>query len=184
MSRRQLCRRSPILGTTTYLDPIAIFRLTPFVRQIVRSMGVRACDVKDVVQNALLGAWASMTAGRYRLRAKVTPNQALRAWVASIAIRQSLKWINRACYRREVPYANPCGPEVIVDHAGTRYDARETLRQAMRTLRHEDRAVLVVAAEGSGLVEIASILGIRISTAANRLRRVRERLDRIQKSER
>ncbi|MCC6556087.1 MAG: sigma-70 family RNA polymerase sigma factor [Polyangiaceae bacterium] len=160
-----------------------IIRLTPFVRQIVTFMGVRACDRKDVVQNVMLGAWASVKAGRFRLRANIEPNAALRAWVGSIAVNQSLKWLDRAYNRREVPCANLRPPELVGDDPEGRYDAREMWHRAMRTLHEDDRAVLVLAAEGRTLREIATALGLRVGTAAMRLGRVRELVDRIRKGE-
>ncbi|NUP97109.1 MAG: sigma-70 family RNA polymerase sigma factor [Planctomycetaceae bacterium] len=126
------------------------------MRRIVRSMGVRACDRKDVVQNVMLGAWASMEAGRYLLRANVEPNVAIRAWVATVAMNQCLKWLDRAYNRREIPFANPRAPELVGDDPEGRFDAREMWHRAMRTLHEADRAVLVLAAEGRTLREIAT----------------------------
>ena len=183
MTRRRRRRRTPIVGTVTRVDPNAIVRLTPFVRRIVRSMWVRACDRKDVVQNVMLGAWASMEAGRYRLRANVEPNVALRAWVGSIAVNQSLKWLDRAYNRYEVPFASPRASDLVAEDPEGLYDAREMWHRAMRTLHEADRAVLVLAVEGATLREIASALGIRVGTIAMRLNRVREELDRIREGE-
>lgn len=166
-------------GPVVYVSDLDILAHEPLVRRIARSMGVAERHVPDVVQSALFSAWYSMSRGRFRARDGLTIDQALRAWVAGVAMNQALNWQARAFNRREVPSANPRRFEPAGEDPAPRYDAREVLSLAVRRLPVKLRPVLVLALRGFGATEIAIALNVSLWVAWRRLDEVRRRVAAI-----
>lgn len=178
MSRRK-GREPGGFGPPVYVDHTAILALAPLIRRIVRMMGVAERHIDDVVQDCVFAAWYSMSRGRFRARDGLTIDQALRAWVAGVAMNQALNWQARAFNRREVPSANPRRFEPAGEDPAPRYDAREVLSLAVRRLPVKLRPVLALALRGFGATEIAIALNVSLWVAWRRLDEVRRRVAAI-----
>ena len=169
-------RPAPVLSPTTYVDDTVITRQTKFVRAVVLGLGLRGADVQDVVQATLLGAWRSMSNGRFTPRADLPIDAAMRVWLFGIAVRQTANLRERAYRRRERPSGLMFDvPTEGEDHDG-QVHARLVLGAMPRKLRPKLRVVYVLAAEGFTVDEMARMLGIPVGTTASRVRRMRLRV--------
>jgi RNA polymerase sigma-70 factor (ECF subfamily) len=157
------------------LDDITIVRETPFVRCVLARFGFHRGDIADLCQEIVIGAWRSMSGGRFRPDPAMPLVVALRVWLLGIAWRQASHWRARAFRQRESlhwdPWAQVCEP---VEESDPRHDAREALA-ALARLRRMDQRILILAAQGIGVVDIARHLLCPVPTAAARLRRARLR---------
>ncbi|WP_437765180.1 sigma-70 family RNA polymerase sigma factor [Sorangium sp. So ce281] len=173
--------RGPHVGPARVLNIAEIAAQEPFIRSVLRGLGVPAVDVGDVLQDVMLGAWASSQAGRYRPDPVREPLDALKRWLFGVCRFHCTHYHERAFRRREVPVADPWAAtgEERVDpwHVGERIDAAEAL-MAIAAMPLWAREELVLAALGHGGTEIADILGIPLGTAGSRLRLARARLAR------
>lgn len=171
----------PYDGPARVLSITEIVAQEPFIRSVLRGLGVRATDVDDVTQDVVLGAWTSAQARRYRPDPAREPLDALRRWLFGVCRFHCTHYHERAFRRREVPVDDPWAAtgEERVDpgHVGERIDAAEAL-MAIVGMPLWAREVLVLAALGHGGAEIADILGIPLGTAGSRLRLARARLAR------
>ena len=184
MSRRRYGRRRGprkplVLGPSVYVDDMAIVALTPLIHSIAVVWGVASGDVPDVIQDVLLGAWAGMSAGRFRAREGYTIPQALRAWVAVIAMNHALKWHERAHVRRVRPYADPWRGDEPVWDPEPMLDAREALTVAAKRLPRKLLPVFVLMKRSATLTEIGIALGTTIPSAWRLRCEVRRRLASI-----
>ena len=174
MTRWGRCRPA-IDNPTVYLDAAALVRETPFIRRVVLFMGFRGVDIADLCQVVLIGAWRSMTAGRFRPDPAMPLTRALRWWLGGITWRQASHWRARAFRQREClrwdPWAQIGEP---VEETDPRHDAREALA-ALARLRLQDQRILLLAAQGVGVVDLARHHLWPLTTAVNRLRRARQR---------
>lgn len=178
-----MTRRGPVRPASThptvYLDDGAILREVPFIRNVLKGASFREDDVEDICQEVLIGAWRSMSNGRFRPDPRMPLASALRVWLVGIAFRQGTHYRERAFRRREYPRAKPwAGQDEPVEFPSPRHDAREELR-ALARLRPMDQRVLILTAQGVGMAEMARRLGCPAATAAHRIRRARERFTRI-----
>ena len=103
----------------------------PFIRTVLRGLGVPAVDLNDVQQDVVLGAWMSSQAGRYRPDRTREPLDALKRWLFGVCRFHCTHYHERAFRRREVPVFDPWAAtgEERVDpgHVGERIDAAEGL---------------------------------------------------------
>ena len=174
MTRRGRCRPANP-HPTVYLDAAALVAETVFIRRVLLHMGFRGTDIDDLCQVVIIGAWRSMIAGRFRPDPAMPLKRILRLWLVGIAWRQASHWRERAFRRREVlrwdPWAHGGEP---FEQADLRHDARETVA-ALGRLRAQDQRILILAAQGIGVVEIARHLLCGVPTAGTRLRCARRR---------
>lgn len=173
MTRR--ARRTGRSFPPVTLDAGAIVAHAPYVRALLRAMGVHEADVEDLVQEVTAGAWTGMLAGRFRPDPAAPREAAIRAWLSGITRNQVGHHRQRAS-RREIPFGDAgCLEEVapVILHVPAPdgpYAAREILRALMR-IPWSLRIVLVLHfLEGFDGVEIAAILEIPEGTAYNRIR--------------
>jgi RNA polymerase sigma-70 factor (ECF subfamily) len=168
-------------GPARVLSIAEIAEQAPFIRSVLRGLGVPAVDLSDVQQDVVVGAWTSSQAGRYRPSPGREPMDALRRWLFGVCAFTCTHNHERAFRRREVPVDDPWAAtgEERVDpwHVGERIDAAKALME-IAGMPVWAREVLVLAALGHGGTEIASILRIPLGTAGSRLRLARARLAR------
>jgi RNA polymerase sigma-70 factor (ECF subfamily) len=168
-------------GPARVLTVAEIAEQVPFIRSVLRGLGVRAVDIDDVIQDVMLGAWISSQAGRYRPDPARDPTDALKRWLFGVCRFHCTHYHERAFRRREVPVDDPWAAtgEERVDpgHVGERIDAAKAL-MAIAAMPVWAREVLVLAALGHGGTEIAALLRIPLGTAGSRLRLARARLAR------
>ncbi|XXT14435.1 sigma-70 family RNA polymerase sigma factor [Sorangium sp. So ce429] len=156
-----------------YLEAVELLEQRPLIRSTLRARGIRAADLDDVTQETVLGAWRSMRAGRFRPSPDQPPVDALRAWLAAVALRQASHHRDKAHRRREVPTVEPHRLAAFAAHSPEpRLMARGLLR-AFHQLRAELREVLALTATGLTMREIAEALAIPRPTVATRLRLAR-----------
>jgi RNA polymerase sigma-70 factor (ECF subfamily) len=94
------------------------------------------------------------------------------AWLLTVTVRQAVRARDRA--RREVPHDD----DVELDHRPTdAVDAGVVIRQALRELPRQQRAVVVLHyLEGFSVSEVAAQLGVSDGTVKTHLSRARTRL--------
>jgi len=171
--------RPASLHPTVYLDSDALIREVPFIRNVLKAAQYREADVDDICPEVLIGAWRSMTAGRFRPDPRKPLASAIRVWLVGIAFRQASHYRERAFRRHEWPRASPwAGQDEPVEEPSPRHDAREELR-ALARLRPMDQRVLMLVAQGVGMAEMARRLDCPTATAAHRIRSARERFARV-----
>ncbi|WP_437950545.1 sigma-70 family RNA polymerase sigma factor [Sorangium sp. So ce296] len=156
-----------------YLEAAALLEQRPLIRSTLRTRGIRAADLDDVTQETVLGAFCSMRAGRFRPSPDQPPGDALRAWLAAVALRQASHHRDKAYRRHEVPAVDPDRLSALAAPSPEpRLVARGLLR-AFHRLRAELRDVLALTATGLTMREIAEALAIPRPTVATRLRLAR-----------
>lgn len=187
MSRRRKGAHRPPAASHPPARPsiAALVAEQPFIMDTLIACGVPARDRADVAQMAILGAWKSIEAGRYRPDPAADAREALRIWLHGIAWRQASHYRESAYVRREIPHPEPLG---LLHHiAGPSLEAQIRARAEIQTflavwrLPFWVREVLVLAAIGHGITEIARMLRLSTGAAASRLRRARHLLSRALK---
>lgn len=128
----------------------------------------------EVVADTFLVAW--------RRRDEI-PEDFERAWLFGVA-RNTILTANRAAHRRTALNGRLYGaarPEHWTDDHYETSDRADALLPAMRSLREEDREILMLVSwEGLSHAEIGEVLGISSNAVAIRVHRARKRLaDRI-----
>ncbi|MGK4007899.1 sigma-70 family RNA polymerase sigma factor [Sorangium sp. So ce1036] len=175
-----MSRRGHRAGPARVLSIAEIAEQAPFIRGVLRGLGVRAVDVDDVCQDVMTGAWTSSEAGRYRPDPARDARDAIQRWLFGVCLNYASHYRDRAFRRREVLVAEPWSvasePRDTAD-PGDRLDA-ECALLGMWELPFWAREVLILAALGHGPTEIAAKLGIPLGTASSRMRLARTRLAR------
>ena len=132
-------------------------------------------DAEDVVQDALLSAWRSMSSFE---------GTSFRAWLFRIVTNRCLDRIRARRRRPELPLDPPDEEEVgwaepvapgpdLVELAASR-EALEVVEAALRDVPEEQRAALLLRdVEGFAYEEIAVITGVEIGTVKSRIHRGR-----------
>jgi len=147
----------------------------PLYRLAVRMVG--QVDAEDVVQDALLAAWRSLSSFE---------GSSFRAWIFRIATNRALDRLRSRRRHPELPldppaeedddrsWAEPAapGPE-LADLAADR-EALVVVEEALTTLPAEQRAALLLRdIEGFAYEEIAIITAVEIGTVKSRIHRGR-----------
>ncbi|TMC79791.1 MAG: sigma-70 family RNA polymerase sigma factor [Chloroflexi bacterium] len=147
----------------------------PLYRHAVRMVG--QVDAEDVVQDALLSAWRSLSSFE---------GSSFRAWIFRIATNRALDRLRSRRRHPELPldppnegdddrsWAEPAAPGPdLVEIAGDR-EALLIVEQALSTLPAEQRAALLLRdVEGFAYEEIATITTVEIGTVKSRIHRGR-----------
>lgn len=137
------------------------------------SLGLKAQDAEDVIQEVFLALFRHLQAGRSRAN--------LQGWVFRVTHNLSLK--RRIRYRRE-DLAEGGGhdlvlPSFITPEEELLFSERQLrLRRTFHALPEADRLCLQLRAEGLKYREIADVLGISLGSVANSLGRSMSRLMR------
>lgn len=132
-------------------------------------------DAEDVVQDALLSAWRSMSSFE---------GTSFRAWLFRIVTNRSLDRIRSRRRRPELPLDPPDDDEVtwaepidaaadLTEIASSR-EALGAVEDALRGVPEEQRAALLLRdVEGFAYDEIALMTGVEIGTVKSRIHRAR-----------
>lgn len=176
----------------------------PFVRQVLRWLGVAEYDLDDVLQDVMIAAYralprfdprcqvprdepaqpgaATAGAGAPSRAAPLEPPDALRRWLFGIAWRQASHYRGRAHRRREIAVgAGPSWPLLAIDPgpSSEQVVAREQRSRLIAQLLERielDRRVVLVMYEllEIPISEIARELELKETTVRNRLRLARQ----------
>lgn len=150
-----------------------------FARRVLRSLGVRAVDLDDVLQEVRIGVARGLDAFEAR-----TGNEASdpRAWIAGICQRQTLSLKREGQKRAELPTdPDELDEQLVGEDDGERlaheHERATVLLQLLAEVPVEQRQVLIAyELEGLEMVEVATLQGIPVNTAWNRKRRGLEKL--------
>ena len=158
-----------------------VLKQRPFVRRFAARCGVRSASLDDFAQDVVLTAWLALTAGRFNPPDPDRPlGESVRAWLAGI-VKNKANDYRRANRRRDRLLLVEADIGAGAAHAVTGQlnpeDValfRETVALLERVkLPPLSRAVVLLAARGHTLVEIAERLAIPAETAWTCLRRAR-----------
>ncbi len=142
--------------------------LLPELHRFARSLCRNAAGADDLVQEALLRAFAHLE--------RFTPGTNLKAWLFTIVRHEHFSWLRRR--RREAPGVpgDPSPePSVPPDHDG-QLELRDVSR-ALAALSPGQRAALIlVSASGHSYEEAASLCGCAVGTVKSRVARARAAL--------
>ncbi|WP_437279325.1 sigma factor-like helix-turn-helix DNA-binding protein [Sorangium sp. So ce375] len=148
----------------------AVWKERAVIRAALQRSGVAAHDIEDVAQEVCLGAWRVLQSGRFAPVAGLRAGAALRCWLRGIARRQARDHRRRSA-RRGVELL----PDDLVEpapSADVRLERRAEV-EALGELAAAQQLVLVAAAEGCSVEEIAAMTGAPAQTAWARLREAR-----------
>jgi RNA polymerase sigma-70 factor (ECF subfamily) len=137
--------------------------------RISRAYAVDAADEEDLQQDILLALWRSLPS----FRADAKPS----TWIFQVALNVALTR-RRAAGRRPAHDPLDESHEPAADGEGAAMQRLEWTA-VLRALRHMapiDRAILILALEGTTQQDTAEILGITTSNAGVKLHRARRRL--------
>ncbi len=158
----------PLDPAQTFARELALHQ--PALRQLVHRLLAwpgNAHEVDDVVQDALLAAWAR--------RATFRGDAALRTWLTRIALRKARNHVRWRHLRQRL--LRPFDPESVVASAPADDPRAARLRTELQALPHRDREVLVLRyLEEREIPAIAELLGLGRAAVDARLSRARARL--------
>jgi RNA polymerase sigma-70 factor (ECF subfamily) len=149
-----------------------LHRHRALIASIVRRVTGEGAHLEDVMQDVMVAVIEGVDG--FRGEAKLS------TWVASVASRTALNWVNRHPESREVPLRERHG-NVEADAAGTyqRRESRERLQEALDRLPPDHRATVCLRhLEGLSVAEVAEALGIPVGTVKSRLHHARRQLRR------
>jgi RNA polymerase sigma-70 factor (ECF subfamily) len=149
-----------------------LHRHRALIASIVRRVTGEGAHLEDVMQDVMVAAIEAVDG--FRGEAKLS------TWLASVATRTALNWVNRHPESREVPLRDREG-SVEADPAGT-YERRESgqrLQEALDRLPPDQRAAVCLRhIEGLSVAEVAEALGVPVGTVKSRLHHARRQLRR------
>lgn len=145
-------------------------------RHVLRIVGV-AAEAEDVVQEAYLSAWRSLSAFS-------GDAASFRAWLFRIATNRSIDLIRARRRRGELPlepsegdeveWAEPVAPGPDPSEIASRSEALSVVEEALRGVPAEQRAALLLRdVEGFSYEEIARITASEVGTVKSRIHRAR-----------
>lgn len=146
----------------------AIIGQIPALRAFAWSLCRNGADADDLVQEALLKAWA------HRHRFQLGTN--LRAWLFTI-LRNT--WYTQAVRRRrETPDPDGAHAETQIVQASQPWTvAMAAMRSALQQLPEDQReAIILIGAAGLSYEEAAEVCGCALGTIKSRVNRARARL--------
>lgn len=143
----------------------------PFVRTVLRSLGVPGQDLDDASQEVFIVV--------YRKATLVTVHAGARRWLGAICARVAANHRRKLRRRRETLLGEV--PEQTASHrASDRVEARETLEAVRHRLAQLDRSMRAVfdlrVVHEAPMQSVAHQVGCSLATAYARLSRVRNHL--------
>ena len=161
-------------GDTRAFDDLARAEERALYRHAARIVGVGA-DAEDVVQDALLSAWKSISSFE---------GTSFRAWLFRIVTNRALDRIRARKRRPELPiepadnedvtWAEPAAPGPDLAEIASSREALAVVEQALTTVPEEQRAALLLRdVEGFAYEEIALMTGVEVGTVKSRIHRAR-----------
>lgn len=125
---------------------------------------------KDVLQETFIRIFQNID--------KYKPTGSFEAWMRQIALRRSLQWLEKSCFKNEVQPLEMPDSEEVVPEVYSNLGAEEIMN-AVRELPTGFRAVFNLAiVEGYNHKEIAKLLNISESTSRSQLVRARKLLQK------
>lgn len=141
---------------------------------MLRILGTSA-DAEDVVQDAMVSAWRSMSSFE---------GGSFRAWIFRIATNRAIDVVRARRRRGELPleppedaeveWAEPAAPGLEPAEIASQAEALAAVEEALLGLPAEQRAALMLRdIEGFSYEEIAGITAVEIGTVKSRIHRGR-----------
>ena len=141
---------------------------------MLRILGTSA-DAEDVVQDAMVSAWRSMSSFE---------GSSFRAWIFRIATNRAIDVVRARRRRGELPleppedaeveWAKPADPGLEPAEIASQAEALAAVEEALLGLPAEQRAALMLRdTEGFSYEEIAGITAVEIGTVKSRIHRGR-----------
>ena len=155
---------------------VLVRRKVESVYRTARTILGNEADAQDAAQDALVAAWRHLP----RLR----DAERFDAWLGRIVVNECRQALRHRGTVREIAMPEDAGDRHIASRSpggdpGTAAIDALSFDRAFDRLTIEDRAILTLHhAEGRGLAEVASILGIPTGTVKSRLLRARRALER------
>jgi len=165
-------KRPPASHTPSYPDTAQIIAEARAVREMLVHAGIRRPDLDDVMQETIIGAVLAVRRGRYRPNPVMDPSFTMRRWLIGIAFKQLAHLHQKAHRRWEVLTDETVEPAEAAPSAEGYAVARETLR-VLNLIPPWARTVLILVAQGEGVVNIAAYIQRPVPTAGNRIRLAR-----------
>lgn len=145
-------------------------RYSKMLMAVCRRYARDEAAAKDVLQESLIRIFTHLE--------KYTPNEqgTFEGWLRTIAIRCSLTWINKSCFKQEI------APLEFPDHQSTEpevysYFGLEAINLLLKELPDGFRTIFNLnIVEGYSHKEIANLLDITESTSRSQLARARKML--------
>ena len=161
-------------GDTRAFDELARAEERALYRHAARIVGVGA-DAEDVVQDALLSAWKSISSFE---------GTSFRAWLFRIVTNRALDRIRARKRRPELPiepaededvtWAEPAAPGPDLAEIASSREALAVVEEALTGVPVEQRAALLLRdVEGFAYEEIALMTGVEVGTVKSRIHRAR-----------
>ena len=148
--------------------------LIPHLRAFSRSLCGNATLADDVVQDALIKAWAA--------RMSYKPGSNLKAWVFTI-LRNQFYSIKRRSWRRQSLDPEIAAETIVSVETPLAAMHLNELRQALDQLSDDQReAIILVGAGGFTYQEAAEVCGVKTGTIKSRVSRARTALAAILQS--
>ena len=148
--------------------------LIPHLRAFARSLCGNATLADDVVQDALVKAWAA--------RLSYKPGTNLKAWTFTI-LRNQFYSIKRRSWRRQSLDPDIAAQTIVSVETPAAAVHLNELRKALDELSDEQReALILVGAGGFSYDEAAEVCGVATGTIKSRVSRARKALALILKS--
>jgi len=146
----------------------------PLFRHVLRILGTSA-DAEDVVQDAMVSAWRSMSSFE---------GGSFRAWIFRIATNRAIDVVRARRRRGELPleppedaeveWAEPAAPGLEPAEIASQAEALAAVEEALLGLPAEQRAALMLRdIEGFSYEEIAGVTAVEIGTVKSRIHRGR-----------
>ncbi|WP_437898058.1 sigma-70 family RNA polymerase sigma factor [Sorangium sp. So ce124] len=160
----------------------SIVQQRPMIRDRLRRLQVPECDRDDVMQDILLSVWRTVEAGAVPAREHLSMKQATRRWLDVVVWHHTTHYreFQRWWEKGRDSYAHAAIDDPMPSPFG-QVEARLSLRHLDR-IDPALRDVVVDAALGHTVEEIAAELGQDPSTIQERLARGREQLRRTLRS--
>ena len=146
----------------------------PLFRHVLRILGTSA-DAEDVVQDAMVSAWRSMSSFE---------GGSFRAWIFRIATNRAIDVVRARRRRGELPleppedaeveWAEPADPGLDLAEIASQAEALAAVEVALLGLPAEQRAALMLRdIEGFSYEETAGVTAVEIGTVKSRIHRGR-----------
>lgn len=148
-------------------------RYCRYVASVCLAISGRRSELEDLIQEVFAEAASSFDALR--------DPQAVRAWLATVAVRVTRKRLYRLRLAAFVGLSSPAEYDEIADPAASPYDRAllAAVYRALEGLSPDDRIAFVLHhVEGETLESVARLSGCSITTSKRRIARARAALER------
>ena len=147
-------------------------RHRPLIWSVSRRVTGRGAQLEDIVQDAMVAVIEGVD--RFRGESRLS------TWIASVAARTALNWVNRRPERRETALEERLAAADTDPAAKAElHEAGARLQEAIDRLPAEHRAAVCLRhVEGLSVQEVAEALGIPEGTVKSRLHYARRELRR------